>query len=504
MNFYVLKNNHIKQESSLPDKKAFLILFILLVFALLIRIFFFTGHVFSDDAYYSKLSFNFLHGNFPGNYSGYPIFLLRINEIVLTALSFKLFGFNENASIIFPFLFSLLSIVLIFFLTKEFTKNNKIALLAAFLLSFFPTDIIFASINFADLQNAFFITLGIFLLFKANNKKKIYLAVLSGLSFFISIQFKENIYYTFILLVILSIYLYQKEKKLNPYILICIGAIISNFILEGIVYYFIYGDFLYRVHIMQKNYIYSYYDFFPYKIVGLHVKDFNFWNTLAVHYLHDIKNIFLRRFYQFLPLFALIASIFFFKKNKYKILIFWFIGILLELFFLTTSFTSFKPLDLTRSWYVFIYLSPVLILSAAFLFEMKKSVRTTLLILYFAASIFNCYQYQKYFDLDNLNNFKTYIRSKNDAEIYSDHFTKYSIDLIRGDDFVKRDKIIRETGRTLNYIQNNDLFIYNKKHIDELELQGYHFPDFKILNTNKFSLVKNFGDFKVYKSVQNQ
>ena len=43
----------------------------------------------------------------------------------------------------------------------------------------------------------------------------------------------------------------------------------------------------------------------------------------------------------------------------------------------------------------------------------------------------------------------------------------------------------------------------SKKHIDELKLQQFQFPDFEILRSAAFEEVKSFRDFKVYSKVSN-
>jgi len=105
------------------------------------------GHVFSDDSYYSQLAISFLEGTYPQNFIGYPIDLARKLITVLTAAGFALFGYNEIGSVAFSFLFSLFSIGLIYAITVELF-DKKTALISAFVLSIFPIDIIFATLNF--------------------------------------------------------------------------------------------------------------------------------------------------------------------------------------------------------------------------------------------------------------------------------------------------------------------------------------------------------------------
>ena len=128
----------------------------IILLGLIIRLYFYVGHIFSDDAYYSYLGYTFLNGEFANDFLGYPVFPLRIAFIGLTAISMNLFGTNESATLILPIMFSLLSILLAYKMTRLITNDENISITASVLMAFFPTDIIFASIAFPDLINIFF------------------------------------------------------------------------------------------------------------------------------------------------------------------------------------------------------------------------------------------------------------------------------------------------------------------------------------------------------------
>ncbi len=455
------------------------------------------GHVFSDDAYYSKLAYDLYAGNFPGNYLGYPIFLLRINQTALIAFSFLIFGISETATIIFPFIFSIINIFLVFELARLITVNETTSLIAAFLYALFPTDIIFSTLAFPDLINAFFINLGIFFLWKSYKDENLVLSFISGISFFISIQFKEIIYYIFILIIILLPFA-VKEKKIK-YLLPPVIIIILNFFVEGIIYLFINGNFFYRLNIMKLNYSYSFYDFFPstvYESIGHHV---NYWFALLYQiFIINFKSTFLRRFYLFIPVIALVLSIINLKRKKNVLLSFWFLGLAILMIAFTTSLTQYKPLDLHRNWYIYPLIMPMIILTAVFLENIKKNFRWLLFTAYIAAGIFMSFNYTLYFGKDNLSNLKSFIRSNPSKIIYTDHFTKYSVDLIRDYKTPGLTKRISGENFDLRSIPIGDWVLFNQKHIDELKLQNYKFPNFTILKSDSFKIVKSFDDFKIY------
>ena len=61
-----------------------------------------------------------------------------------------------------------------------------------------------------------------------------------------------------------------------------------------------------------------------------------------------------------------------------------------------------------------------------------------------------CFEYQIFFDKDNLNSLKTFLRENPSKTIYTDHFTKYSVDLIREYKFDNSKRIL---GRDFNFDQ---------------------------------------------------
>ena len=477
--------------------RQYVLLSIIILSGIIIRLYFQIGHVFSDDAYYSYLSYSLLKGEFAKDYLGYPVFPLRIAFLGLTSVSMKIFGINESATLLFPFVFSIFNILLTYKIARLFTENERVALFASFLIAFFPTDVIFSTIGFPDLINVFFINLGIYFLLKSYMQKKIFWAYAGGISFFTSMQFKENIYYTIIFLVILLVYFLLKRRQFITQILIGLVFITGNFLIEGFAYLLLHNDFLYRITITNINYNYSFYDFFPYTAQKLSGSKNYFKNLLDQIFLINAKSVFLRRFYLFLPLVSVIQTFSSFKKKEHKLLLFWFWGTAILLIAFTTSFTEYKPLDLSRSWYIYPLLMPMVILSAIFIIRFSKLIRNGLIVIYLLGNLIMCFAYQNFFDVKNLDSFKVFLRENPTKMIYTDHFTKYSIDLIRGYE-ADNSKRIMSKDFNFNLVNKGDWILYNNKHIEELEMQKYTFPDFSILNSNNFRKVATFKDFIFY------
>ena len=367
------------------------------------------------------------------------------------------------------------------------------------LVTFFPTDIIFASINFPDLLNVFIINLGIYFLLKSHFQKKIVWAYFGGISLFLSMHFKENTYYTFILFIVLIVFLFFKHQRFIPQLVIGLVFIAFNYIIEGFIYLLLHNDFFYRITITSSNYQYSFYDFFPSTAQKLSGSKNYLRNLFDQIFLINAKSVFLRRFYLFLPLVTAAQTYFSIRKKEHSLLLYWFLGTVILLIGLTTSFAEYKPLDLARSWYIYPVLMPMVILSAIFINRFSKFIRNGLLIVYTIGSLIMCFEYHKFFDKQNLEEFKFFLRENKNKVIYTDHFTRYSVDLIL--EYENNSHRILGSEFNLKGIAVGSWILFNKKHIDELEMQNYNFPDFSILKTNEFKKVASFNDFIFYEKL---
>jgi 4-amino-4-deoxy-L-arabinose transferase-like glycosyltransferase len=477
-------------------------IYLILLIAFLYRIFLHTGFVFSDDAYYNYLAFTFYKGAFANDFIGYPVVLLRINIYILTSLAFLLFGTTEFAISFFPMLFSLANILLAYRFAKLITKSKKYALIAAYLMAFFPTDVVFATINFTDAPATFFINFGLFLLYKAYINRSMLMSIYSGISLALSIQFKVNIVFIVILLVIVFLYLLINKTHHYRYTIIALGFVLLNFSIESLVYYFINNDLLYRLHQTHLNYQYSKNDFFILGSFRGYGGESDYWmEVLKRVFIYNPKSIFLRRFYLFLPLIALYQSWVSLRKKEFILIIFWFCGLFLLYIGFTISLKSYQPHILRLSWYIFPLFMPMILLSSKFIILLRNSFKVFLLITYFLASILMCQAYQKYFRLDELNQFKTFIHQNPTKTIFTDHYTKYGIDLY--DNFYEpsRTKRINLDKFSWNLVNKEDLIIRNKTHMNELVSQGHRFPALDDYLISNCKLIAKMGHFEVYKII---
>ena len=477
--------------------------YFLLFIALIVRLYFYGGMVFSDGAYYDQLAHNLLKGFYPYNYYGYPIFLIRKLNTLFVASSYYVFGANEFASILPSLIISLLSIILIYKLTLLFTNNKNAARVSSFLLAFFPADIVFSTLNFTDLQCAFFINLGIYFLYKSEKQNKKWLSYLSGFFFGVSIFIKEYFYFIGILLVVLFIYEAVINKKVSFNIFRSIFVVLIIFYIESIYYMTSEGNFFYRFYILHLNYLYSYYDFFPYSMPGTYIPNKEYYLALFRHiFILNPRYLFFRRFYLYLPVIALVQSYIVWKVKEHRLLLFWFIGTALLIIGFTTDFSVYRPFELRRSYYIFIILAPTIILASLFFVSQKKWTKIVLVIVYFFGSLYMSYQYNNYFGLKNLNSFKTFLRKNSNSIFYVDHKTKYGIDVVLNYINDKNRKIYTNSTLQAENIQKNNFIILNRSVIQKLKLQGYKFPSFNFLYRKNFTLVNTFGKFAVYRKIR--
>ncbi len=475
------------------------ILYLILVLAILMRLYFRFGHVFSDDAYYDFLSYTLFNSEFTKDFLGAPVFPLRINIYLLTAFAYYVFGTNELAAMFFPMLFSLCNILLTYHLAKLITKSESIALIAAFLMALLPTDVAFATINFVDSAAAFFINIGIYFLYRAYKQESLVSSIIGGIFLAFSIYFKINVFYISILLVILFLFDWRKGGAFNRDIFLALSIIGLSLFIEAIVYYNLYDNFFYRFHQTEINYLYGKNDFFTKGSSFGYASSKDYLpQLLKLIFIYNPKVVFLRRFHLFLPILALIQSIMLFRKKQFLLIVFWFLGLTTLFIFFTTSFQAYRPQVLRFSWYIFPLFMPAVILSAMFLSKIKVKIRVGLIILYFIGSLIMCNVYKDYFNLEEMNKFKEVIRNYPEKLIFTDHYSKYSVDLL--DDYNQPLRTRRILGKNFqwNNIQPGDWIIYHEKHIQELESQNHSFPDFNIIKKPNYKRLFQIGYFEIY------
>lgn len=464
------------------DKRTKMTIIALLAAGLIVRFYFYFGHVFSDDAYYSYLAHTLYSGEFGADYLGYPVCLVRKGISALTAISFFLFGTNEASATVFPMIFSFLNMILAYTATKVITRSEISSVIVLLLTAFYPTEVLFASIAFTDMFSAFFINSGILLLFMADRDKKYSYSVLSGLLFFISVLFKINVFYTSILLSTLFIFVLIKKRSLNLYIFISLSVLVLGIMLEGYAYYLSNGDFFYRLTVMSSYSDFSKHDFAQSSGMTLMLENFT--------------AVFLRRTMIFIPLIAVLQLVINRKERKNRLVVYWFSGLLILYLFFTMSLSEYKLIPLRFTWYLFPLFLPSMMVASKLISSLKKGWMVLSLAGYIVYSLYMTQHFRTYFDLGNADLFRHAVKAEPDRIIYTDHFTKYSIDLIDG--YKKPSRTVRLNHEMKRSILANSLAVYHSGHTSELNKQGFDYPDEEYFINNGFEEINRFGSFVIY------
>jgi hypothetical protein len=398
--------------------------------------YFFVGLNWSDDIPYTSDAHRVLNGNF---YLGKYLPGLRIMMIYPTAFFYSLFGINNFSIALYPLLASLGSIIIIFYLGKTIF-NEKIGLLAAFLLAIFPLNIIYGTWLMPDVPIAFFCGLAVLLFIKALkiekkrfiqlDKRKLLLFA-SGVS--IGISYLHKVTGAIILLVLIPYMIYTiiKKRRIDlDYLFLFVGLGLVLF-LEGVFYYLCNGDFFTRFNTVSTFYasgLVSDLMLYPAAMFNLNYNwSFNWDNPYVVHY---------GLFYYFF----ILSFIYIIIKRSKKALIpmLWFLFLFLYLEFGSMQITSYVPIHKLPRHLTVLTIPGLLCLSyflIDFFLKGKKSFSDKKILLntkriivvsvvgfLFATSIFYTYQKSEYLDAStwDMKEIYEYTRDYPDRDIYCD------------------------------------------------------------------------------------
>lgn len=188
-----------KYSEKISQHKVLILLLAIVLFGAVLRIIWFNPTHDMNEAQIALNAMNIVNGVYDPNTVYY--WGGRYTVLLPTAISFILFGFSKITMILYIFIISLLQIILIYFLAREFF-DKKIGIFAAFLLSIFPLDVLNSSILRTDILISFYSSLGIFLYYLGYKHNKLYLCVVSGLFFgwlaFTKIFFIFGIFFLFL------------------------------------------------------------------------------------------------------------------------------------------------------------------------------------------------------------------------------------------------------------------------------------------------------------------
>jgi 4-amino-4-deoxy-L-arabinose transferase-like glycosyltransferase len=382
-------------------------LLIIVGVALLVRMLSYSGYSGNnDDRFYAEIANQMSRGQL--NILEYnathsvPVFPLRVGLYSPAAFLFRIIGINEVALILYPFLISLASVILVFCLARTIFSEHA-GLLAAAIYALLPIDTRSASILLPDLPAAFWGSLGILCLLWGSRNAiilfKTAYGLLAGFSFGLSWLCKESILFLLPFTLFYLIWLIFTHKQ-NVSLLFSFSLIvIITVIAECCIYYSSTGDFFYRFHTIERNYeILKHMFFSEDSVFGW--QPGRYWNAILSRIFKiGPKAIFLDRNFGYVNIIAILAIGYALWKKLPTFLFpsLWFISLVIAFNFGTSSFRFYRPLVLfDRYLYPLFYPSVILtagLLSALF-FDLAKQKRfwgCVLLILIFFISLRGIY-----------------------------------------------------------------------------------------------------------------
>jgi hypothetical protein len=246
-------------DSNLTGRRVLLLLLSILAFAILIRIICFRGYAGSDDGVYAELAHRIATGNFKigETYTHVPAFPLRIGLLAPTALLFALVGPGQVAMVVYPFMLSLVGVVLVF-LGARSCFGPRAGLIAAAIHSAVPGELFLSTMLLPDLAAALWANAGVFVLYWGSAwpawRGRVICGILAGLLFGLSWLCKESIVCLFPFVVGYAIVLACRRRCTIVLTVIAALTFLVILTVESSVYYLHTHDFFYRIHETQRNY----------------------------------------------------------------------------------------------------------------------------------------------------------------------------------------------------------------------------------------------------------
>ncbi|HLC60549.1 MAG TPA: glycosyltransferase family 39 protein [Candidatus Nanoarchaeia archaeon] len=457
------------------NKKTFFWLGLILLFSVILRIVFFNGVGASDDVQYSFYANEMStgHYNLPSDHHGTRLaFVYAISRLYL------LFGVNDFSSVILQFLLSIGNILLIFSLGK-LLFNEKTGLLGAFLMSFFPIEVIFSTKLMPEIPSVFLLGLCVFLFFKGE-KSKIkksarLLYISSGLSLGLAYLMREN---SVLILIFFAIYALINKKIKSEYFLMAAGFIFWVLV-DMYSFYIFTGNYFFRISNLNGHLadIYSVENYYGRGSITGFLFSFPF------IIFRDLQ---LGLFYPFIFI-AILYFIFSREKPAYN-MIFWFVPILLYLIFGTISLSKYLPLPAIPRYLMIIDFPAILIL-AYFLNirnQFMKIISPCIVIILLFTSIGYLYL-ERQNNASNLDNIYLNVKNLN-GRIYTDYRTKLVMEYKSG----YEQKNILEFNRCANiYVgcKDNTSFVLTRQDVKN----SYVLVNNKMINSlSSIHAVTNF------------
>ena len=347
----------------------------ILTVGVLLRLYEFRGFGALDDAAYAQIAHQMSDGSFrAGAYQGPAVFPLRVGIIYPTALFFRAFGVSEWTMVLFPFIVSMLSILLAYAVTSHFF-GRRAGLIAAGLWALLPLDAFHAGVLEPDLVAAFFASLGILGIVRiidgrAPSRRALVLGLMCGVLFGLSWLCKESVAYAAPFCAYLMIATLRKDWRRHAPLWAGVAAgSIAVLAVEMAVYHRFTGDWLFHFHETERNY-HQYPNAFFVSGSSLTMPNQRSYLAAVVRrlVLEGPSTIFLHSQLLYLPLLASVVCLhaLYWRNRTYFVPGLWFASLVIMFNFASSSLSSYVPLILFER-YLYQILLPAVVVVSGFL-----------------------------------------------------------------------------------------------------------------------------------------
>jgi len=242
------------------------ILLVILVLALNLRLYSFSGFVSSDpqdEGIYVNKVMKTLNGKFgfrgytQSRYKDSPIINpanskeFALGLIYPVAFFCNTLGFSEFNLVLWPLFCSLGSVIVIYLLGRELFNEN-VGLISAFLLSIFPLDVFYSTRVQIESPMLLFFGLSAFFILRTMRSKSAWNYFLSGVFLGIAYIVKTKTLIFLIFYALFVIYRLLSERRIDWKFLYAPVGFLLIFSITGLYYYEQCGDFLLAEHVRIK------------------------------------------------------------------------------------------------------------------------------------------------------------------------------------------------------------------------------------------------------------
>ena len=349
----------------------------LLIVGACLRITSFIGHGYGggDDAAYADLAHSLVTGRFLQAHEGAsPIYPVRIGIVAPAAASFKLFGVSESTLAVYPFLISLVGVVVAFIAGRIFF-GERVGIVTAILQVFLPVDVRYATLLYPDPPGALSLNVAILLVYLGSRdpivRRKTLYSAAAGLCLGLSWLCKEAILFSLPFIggyVLWCIYRDKTNVVLVGALGIGFGAVLG---IESGVYAWYFSDPLYHFHAIERHIRH------PSAIPWFWRSDASWSELLARLFRDGPETILLNTRFGLVTALALLAVCYgvFRGVRSYAFVGVWFLYHVLVFNFGSHSLRSYMPLPMYDR-YLWSLLLPAMLLTAAFVDDVYRSGKT--------------------------------------------------------------------------------------------------------------------------------